>query len=259
MLDLRRLRGSLAPLVLPLAVVLVAACAPSAPQLSDPKEILVRSLETLQQTKSVHLVADVSGQFPLDPLGIGSSRPLDFSGTRLEGDLDIAGKKARLSFSAPAFNLSGEVIQVGETSYLKVSLLGDKYVKSTTDEAGVPAEVSDPQQAIADLRAALDELATPPEKLGDEKCGDADCYRVALRVAASELAELGALGGSSGGPGDVRLEVWVRKSDLRPAKVALTAAAAGQGSLSVTLTLSDFDRPVTIVEPPPDQVQEGLF
>ena len=50
------------------------------------------------------------------------------------------------------------------------------------------------------------------------------------------------------------MDVWVRKSDLRPAQFAMAVDAGDQGNVSLTLTLSNIDQAVTIAAPPADQI-----
>jgi hypothetical protein len=51
-------------------------------------------------------------------------------------------------------------------------------------------------------------------------------------------------------------DVWVTKSDLRPAKIAITADGGSQGKLTVTIELTRWDESVSISAPPADQVAE---
>jgi hypothetical protein len=245
------------------AALVLGACggSPGASPISDPTEILTKSLEATQDATSVHVKADIAGSVALDLTGQGSAGPLDLTGTTVEGDIDLANGNAQASFSAPTlFGLSGELIVIGEDSYLKISLLGDEYQKSTNTADDPTGALSDPQQAIADLQKALDELPTPPTKGPDEKCGDADCYRVTIDVPTTDVG--GALGGVLGSAapdvsGSATIDVWVRQDDLRPAKVVVTADGGAEGTITVTLELTRWDEPVSISAPPADQVVES--
>jgi hypothetical protein len=245
------------------AAIALGACggSPGASPISDPKEILTKALEATQDAKSVHFKADVAGSVALDLTGQGSGGPLELTGTTVEGDVDLAGGNVQASFSAPTlFGLSGELIAIGQDSYLKVSLFGDKYQKSTSETGGPTDALADPQRTIADLQKALDDLPTPPTKAPDEKCGDKDCYRVTVELPTTDVG--GALGGVLGSSapdvsGSGTLDVWVQKDDLRPAKLAITADAGDQGTLAITVQLTDWDAAVSITAPPADQVQES--
>ncbi len=61
--------------------VVVAACAPSAPELTDPKEILAKSALALKDVKTIQLKFDISGKVAFDPTGSGSNSQLDLAGT----------------------------------------------------------------------------------------------------------------------------------------------------------------------------------
>ncbi len=244
------------------AAVLLAACgSSSAPSLTDPSEILTKALEATQNAKTVHVKADIAGSVALDLTGQGTGTPLDLTGTTVEGDIDLAGKNAQASFSAPTlFGLSGEVIVIGQDSYLKLSLLGDKYQKSTSEPDSPTDALSDPKQTLTDLQKALDDLPTPPTKAPDEKCGDADCYRVTIDLPTTDVG--GALGGVLGSAapdvsGSGTADVWVRKDDLRPAKLAIAADGGDQGKLTVTIELTAWDEAVSISAPPAGQVEES--
>ena len=242
-----RLAATLAALA-----VILAACGGSTPAIEDPKEILVKAVEALQQAKSFQFRADLSGSVPLDLTGTGNGQPLDISGTTLEGAVDVANERARLAFKIPMLlNTSGEAIVVDKVAYLKVSLVGPKYQKFDTGQAtGGLAVPTDPKASLDELRKGLDSLASPPKKLANERCGDADCYHVQVALDPATM-NLGSAEGSA------NLDVWVRTNDLRPAKVSLTADGGSQGKVTVAVELFGYDGAVTIEAPPADQVEEG--
>jgi len=252
-------RRPLLALGLVAALALGACGGSSAPEISDPTEILTKALEATQDAKSVHFKADVAGSVALDLTGQGSGAPLELTGATVEGDVDLAGGNVQATFSAPTlFGLSGELIVIGQDSYLKISLFGDKYQKSTNGTGGPTDALADPQETIAELQTALDDLPTPPTKAPDEKCGDKDCYRVTVQLPTTDIG--GALGGALGSAapdvsGSGTLDVWVQKDDLRPAKLAITADAGDQGAVTVTIELTDWDAAVSISAPPADQVE----
>jgi hypothetical protein len=250
----------LAPLLAALAVVTslaAAACSstPSVPALSDPKEILSQSVGALATAKTFHLKADVTGSVALDMTGSGTATPLDLTGTTLEGDMDIAGKKAHLTFAAPALlGTTGEVVLVDNATYTKVSLLGPKFTKTETaaGESDVP---TDPVQAIADVKAALDKLPNPPTKNADVKCGDKDCYSVSVALTSDDLGDLGGGALPSAATGSGTIELWAAKDNLRPARVVVTVDGGTQGKLTITLDVTNYDASVSISAPPADQVE----
>jgi len=238
------------------AAVAFAACSsgtPAAPPLTDPKEILTKSVLTLKDVKTFHMQADVSGAIKMDLSGSGSPASIDLKGTTASGDLDIANKKAHVNLSAPALlNVTADIIVIGNDTYTKVSLLGPKYTKTTSTDSGDPAAVAgDPQKAIDEINKFLNTPGVAPTKQADEKCGDKDCYHVSMNLTSDQLSGVTGSLGSGAPTGTGTIDVWSQKNDLRPAKVAISANAGDQGTVTVTLTLSNYDAAVTI-NPPPD-------
>jgi hypothetical protein len=236
--------------------VALSACsaAPAAaPALTDPKDILTKSVLSLKDVKTFHFKADVAGEIKMDLTGSGSPGALNLKDTTAEGDIDIAGKKIHAGFAAPALlGVTGDIIVIGNDTYTKISLLGPKYTKSTTSDAGdAAAAAGDPLKAIDEIQKFLNTPGVAPTKLADEKCGDKDCYHVQLTLTADQL---GGITGSlaSGAPAPTgTVDVWVQKTDLHPAKFSVAGSAGDQGNLTVTMTLTNYDAAVT-VNPPAD-------
>lgn len=238
--------------VLAVTTVVLAACGgSSAPPIEDPKEILVKAVETLRQATSFQLRADVSGSVALNPSGAGGGQPLDVSGTTLEGAFDVANERVHLTFSAPKLmNTTGELIVVDKVAYLR--LLGPKYQRYDASHMPSRDVPTDPRASLDGLRASLDKLATPPRKLANERCGNTDCYHVQVDLDPASM-NLGSQ------EGHATIDVWVRTTDLRPANVRLTADGGSHGSLIVTLELFGYNEAVSITPPPADQVEEGTL
>lgn len=234
--------------------LLAGACGSSAPALTDPKDILSQSAATLSALKSVHIHVDVAGSVKIDLLGTGSASALDLTGTTADVDVDLPNSKAHASFSVPAmFGLGGDFIQIGADQYTKVSLAGPKYTKNTTAPSTASAAPTDPKALVKQVQDALTKLSSPPAKGADEKVGDQDCYRVTLKLTAADLSGAGA-SLPPGMTGDGTVDVWVRKNDLRPARLVAAINGGDQGSLTLTITLSNFDATISIDAPPADQI-----
>ncbi len=250
-------------LLLALITSFVIACAgaPAAPPLTDPNEILVKSAEALAKAKSVHFAASLTGTFSGDMMGTGQDTEFKLDGTTAEGDVDVAGKKARASFSVPALlGLSGEVIQVGQNTFMKTSLTGANYQKQSSAEIPVD-EVADPAKAAEAVREALEAPGVSPTKGEDAKCGDnKDCYQVEIDLTGEELAALASEAPDTGtdlSEAAMKITFSVEKDTLRLAKVVVSVTAGAAGSVDMTLTMTKWDEAVTISEPPADQVTEG--
>jgi len=252
-------------LIAVLGLLFVAtACqgAPAAPALTDPKDILARSVLSFKDVKTVQIKGELSGT-----AAIPGSGNLDLKGTTFELSADIPNKKVHASASAPALlGTTADAIVLETAAYYKLtgplaSMVGadptGKYKKTdiTAAASGDPGEIAtNPQKAIEELKAGLDKLPAPT-KAADEKCGDKDCYHITMKVTDKDLAALDASAASSlaGTPFTLNIDVWSQKTDLRPAKVGFTADAGAQGTFGLTLTMV-YDQSLTIDAPPADQI-----
>jgi hypothetical protein len=239
----------------------IIACqgSPAAPELTDPKAILTQSILSLSSVKTIQVKGDLTGTFQ-----VPNSGPLDLKGTSLSLDADVAAKTAHVTVSVPSFmGTSAEAIVLDNVAYFKVTgplagMLGadvtGKFKKSDLPEAsGDPGQmISDPTKAIAELKAQLDKLPAPT-KAADEKCGDQDCYHTVLKLTDKDLAALSSAAPDSSMTGTFTIDVWSRKNDLRPAKLAFGVDAGAQGNGIITFTIT-YDQALTIAAPPADQI-----
>jgi hypothetical protein len=249
-----------------IGVFAVLACqgAPAAPSLSDPKEILTRTVLSLKDIKTITVHGELTGTAT-----IPGSGTIDLKGTTLDASYDIAGKKGRFAVSAPSLlGTTAEVLYVDNAAYYKITgplatTLGadptGKYKKTAVTAAGTDpnAIASDPSAAIDKFKAALDKLPTPPTKAANEKCGDKDCYHIVLSLTDKDLAALNATAAptasASAAPFTLTVDVWSQTDNLRPAKLALAvdAGTTGKGTLTFTMT---YDQAVDVTAPPADQI-----
>lgn len=260
----------LAALVALVAIVAGACGSPSAPALTDPKEIVTKSIASVQAMKSFHLHAAVTGNVKVDISGSGTPSPIDLAGTTADVDADIVKGDVHASFSAASL-ISGDLVKVGNDLYVKAAPFLPKYRKmpldTITSMIPIPSAAPsialpsvDPSAAIKQLTDALGKLSTPLVKAADEKINGQDCYRVTIKITPADIAAAGAAAGASLPPEtssaftSMTLDEWVQKSDLRPVQFAVAVDAGDQGNVAITLTLSNIDQAVTIVAPPADQI-----
>jgi hypothetical protein len=250
--------------VLPLALVatlsvILAACAgpPAAPALTDPKEIVAKGVASLADVKSIEFTTTFSGNVKAE--GVGQ---FDLTSEKMTGALDLAKKTAKFNLDAPSIlGTKADLLVVGNAAYYKVAgalamLTGssaDKYVKVDVPDASTnpdAALLEDPSKAVAEIQAALDKLPVQPTKAADEKCGDADCYHVTLALTQDQLR---AMDPSATVDGTATFDLFTRKGDYRPAKIALSATSAQMGTFGVVVELR-YDVDVSVAAPPADQI-----
>jgi hypothetical protein len=252
------------------ASIALGACqaGPAAPTLTDPDEILAAAVTTTAAAKSVRIDATADGTVSLDLLGAGAPSTLDLTGTTLSADLDLDAGNVRMTFAAPnLLGLTGELIVVDGTSYLKTSLTGPLYqVQSMGSEVPVPSG-AERASIVTDITEFLANPALDPVKGEDVACGNTTCYRIDITLTPDELAALGV--GDLEAPAGLAIPVAI--PDLSAATVSLGVLVAkdttrlaglegtldlggGAGVANVKATFSKWDEAVSITAPPPDQV-----
>jgi hypothetical protein len=248
--------------VLLLTSLVLAACGGSA--LTDPKDIVANGLDATGDLGSFHVSVAVTGNV-IEPKS-GTSITLD--GTTLEGDVATSGS-ASLTFAVPLLlGLKGDLLLIDGDLYVKTTLTGAKWSHQAlpfpspdaSDASASPG--TDPKAMIAELRKFLAKDGVVTKKLDDVTCGDRQCYHVQVSIPSSLMADAGAK--ASMNPADIFGDALVIDLQFDKAKLWLTSASvsidsAKIGTLSLTITLSAFDEPVTVSPPPADQVQEGGF
>ena len=87
--------------------------------------------------KTVHLEATVDGTVSLDLTGTGQAGDIALTGTKLTADIDIEDSNREASLAVPAIlGLTADVVVVGDDTYTRTSMTGDKYQKSSTSGSG---------------------------------------------------------------------------------------------------------------------------
>lgn len=244
--------------------VVAGACQSTPPALTDPREILTRSIAAVQGTKSVHLEAKLDGTVSMPGGGASAGPGIALGGTSLSGDVDIAGRRAHLTFQVPALlGLSGDLIEIGSTSYLKTSLTGPLYTQTDLGAAiasfapsGLPTSVPS-INVVGPIASFLALPGVSPTKKADAACGTSTCYQVEIDLSPAQIAALASPAPSL--PIDISttsltVTIAVDKVTLRPASVALAVDAGASGSLTLTTTLTNWDAAVSIAAPPADQI-----
>lgn len=249
-------------LLVGIAAALSACSGPSLPALSDPTEIITAGLASTESARTVHLEVRADGEINLEMTGgAGTPTSIKLGGTTASADIDMATGKARATFAAPGLLiLSGEVIQIGTTSYFKTSLGGPLFeVMEATDVVPVdPTDASGILDGIGDLLLAD---GVEPVKGDDVDCGGKQCYTVMIELTAGELAALGA-----GAPlpdnlpidlsaVSLALTVRVEKDTHRLAGIGSNISLGEMGFLTLDVSASNWDQPMDISPPPADQIK----
>jgi len=226
----RALLGLLAPL---LVLSFVAACGkkgdPST--LPDGATLLSEAAAAMRLVQSAHSRLEIDGTIPDLPL------------TYAEGDISRAGDaEGTLQLTFPQLIEVEFKILGGKRGYLKYPTGG--WVESTLVIMAVynPAVLLDADNGVANALAKATNART--EK--SEKVNGVDTYKVNVDMnrKATEALVPGKL------PDGLTGTFWIDKASKRMVKVTVVYPASGSNpAVPVTLSLNDFDKPVTVSAP----------
>jgi lipoprotein LprG len=155
---------------------------------------------------------------------------------------NVKGSAVLTSGGQPA---EAEFVIVGDTLYLKGPTGGYQQLPSSVAATVYdPTKILDANQGLAALVAG----ATEPSVTGRETAEGVDAYKVGVKFAKNNL---GVLLPGAGASTDLPGELWIAAAEPnRPVKARVTVPAApGTAGGTVTITLSEFNNPVT-VQPP---------
>lgn len=254
------------------------AATPAPSLLSDPNEIVVRSLARLGATTTVHVEAVLHGSVSAASLGTlsggalsGLSGSVKLDGATMSGDVDMARGALHISASfSTFFGAAADVIVVDGSAYTKITTFAspkdEKYIASKLP-ALLPASSSAPQATLnpadllGQLKARLDSAGATAILVGVDTVGGRSAYHIQENVPADLLN--GAVESAAGGAGKgvvldaAPVDYWVFVDSLQPSGLQVRVDAQGVGNVTMAMTLTRFDQPVAIQAPPGDQVAAG--
>lgn len=200
--------------------------------LPDASGLLRDSAQTMGELNTVRFNLDIDGTLP--GVAIRSAEGV------LTKDGNVKGKGQLNQGSGTS---EFEFVLVGDTLYLKGPTGGFQRLP-----AAFAATVYDPSK-ILDPNAGVPAMLTGTTQARTEAIEDVDgtqAYRIAVTVPKDKLTVL------PGVSSDLNGKLWVATDDpkrLLKAKMEVPAPPSGGTPASVTLTLSDFNDPVTITPP----------
>ena len=248
--------------ILVAAIAILAACQ-STPAITDPVEIITQGLEATADLKSLHVSLALDGSFTV-PDGGGT---FNLDSTSLEADVDIEAKNLRAHVAVPAFlGLTADLIVIGEDVWYRTSMGGTKWFHETNDLVGsplpIPTASQDIQEMIDQVKEALATEGVETKKLADVACGDRQCYQVSVTAPSSLMDEAGSM--ASLDPSSIFGEAVVvnllfDREKLWLTEVSTSVESETVGTISATLSFSNFDEAVEFSAPPSPEVTEGEF
>jgi hypothetical protein len=262
----------LVPILIAAVAVATAACQQGVTLLTDPNAILAAAASTTASATSVHVDVSADGPIEVDPFGTGAGAALNLRGTTASADFDLAANEVQATFSSPnLMGIAGEMIVVDGSSYLKSTLTGPKYIKTTVPAAN-SASPSPSAPALGGIADLLTRTDLQPVKGDDVPCAGGTCYTITINLTSDELAAL-ATGSATGGaipslpaiPGialpdladtSVDLAILVEQTSNRLSGIDAKLHLGDIGDPHLVVTFTKWNEPVTVAAPPADQVAE---
>lgn len=200
----------------------------------DGAQLTLRAADGMRQVETVRFQLTADGQ--IKGIAISSA----------QGQLTKAGNvKGTAVLTSAGQPAEAEFVIVGDTLYLKGPTGGFQQLPSSVAATVYdPTRILDANQGIAALVAG----ATEPVVSGRDNVDGVEAYRVNVKFAKNNL---GVLLPGAGASTDLPGELWITTAEPnRPVKARVTVPPApGTAGGTVTITLSEFNNPVT-VEPP---------
>ena len=256
---------------------------------ANPETLFDQGIATGPAWKSFHLKVTLDGTIKASFLKSSTNATIKkltsditLDGTVLEGDLDATNLAAHLALTVPAIPgvvtdpITGDMIVKDSILYLKVSALGTKYTKvnlaSLANEFDVPVAVPTAggssltgiADKVATLRQTLEADGIVPTLAGIEQIGGKDAYRINLSVPIDKLNSdiAAAMAKSSADPAlkfkidSASVAIWIYKDTHQLAQVQVAGASSTVGNITFTMTLTNFDQPVTINAPAASEISK---
>lgn len=231
-------------------------------EVSDPDEMLARSLQAVLDASSVHVTAIASGQVT-GRLVSDTAAPVRLDGTRITLDARPKDGRTRAHLEGGPFDPALDALTVWDGAYWRHA--GDPtWTKQSLGAASAGAGVDiNPLTLVDRLRT---HLATPgaDATVVDVACAapSGRCREVRLDVGSDPATILGLAvrPGSEGVAADVSIVVTVQADvlTLRPARVTVEGASPDRVTdFRVVLDATGWDSDITIDEPRADEITPG--
>jgi hypothetical protein len=237
----------------------VGPLAPSVPpdEVTDPKEMLARSLQAAIDASAVHLEGTISGSIP----GYLVDRPeadVSLDGTVLDADIRPKDGKTRLHIASPGLDVVLDTVTVWDGAWYRLDP-DDPWLRAslggTSAEAGIDIN---PLTLVDRLRSYLAVPGMAPTVV-DVPCASASgrCHEIRLD-AGSDPAMILALmlpreRAEPLPPVDVLITLQTDAMTLRPAHLVVDATSAdGAVDIHADLRAGRWDEDLVIEEPPAD-------
>jgi hypothetical protein len=225
-----------------------------ADQVTDPREMIARSLQATLDAASVHVGGTLEGTLPGAMLERDEAA-VDLAGTMITADLRPGDARTQARVTSPALGVDLETITIWTDAWYRSG--GGPWQKGPVEEATSGTGVdANPLTLVDRMRSYLSTSGRMPA-VKDVACASASgrCHEVRLDAGTDPAGVLtGLLPGATDGalpPVSTVITLQADALTLRPASLVIEAASPdGTIHLRLDLVFATWDGPVRIDEPP---------
>jgi lipoprotein LprG len=228
-------------LTLTFLLILIAACGSPTPEILNPEEIVLRSVDRMKSLSGFHFLIDRSGA----PAFLNEERSLSFR--RAEGDFVAPDRaQATIRVIGPGFVAEVQVINIGEIQW-ETDFLSGEWQELPPEWGFNPAVLFDPEVGIQPiLEKDLSEL----EWVGMEELEEVpgvSLYALTGEIDGERLNQL-SLGMIS--PETMTVKLWIAPDTFELYRMQITEEATGGDEPTVwKVDFWDYNHIVEIVPP----------
>lgn len=222
-------------------LILIVACSSPTPDIMDPEEIVLRSVDRMKSLSGFHFVIDRSGALAF----LNEEHTLAFR--RAEGDF-VAPDRAQTTIRviSPGLVVEVQVINIGEIQW-ETNFLTGEWQELPPEWGFNPAALFDPEVGIQPI---LEEDLSELEWVGMEELEEVpgeSLYALEGEIDGQRLNQL-SLGMM--GPETMTVKLWIAPDTFELYRLQITeATTAGDESTVWKVDFWDYDRVVDIVPP----------
>lgn len=238
--------------------LIIGAVAPVAAQ-DDPADLLVQAAQATMNATSFHFAVTVDGSASMGESMGGQS--LSLAGTHADGDVSVNPLAVSITFEAPITGLSadgGLLIPNDGNAYLKLNVMGmasELWSKIPLGEINAPTAIPTlPPDAADQIRKEIADSGATVSIVGDAACSAGTCTQLHLELPGDAVGDVANTEAPT-----IPVELFIDKATSRLDSVSTHIVDASSGmDVTVVVTLSAFDEPVSVQAPAADQVTDQL-
>lgn len=230
----------------------LAGSAPAS-SITDPSEVLARSLQAVLDANAVELDATLSGSVPAQLIGQPGHGAVSLDGTTIQADIRPKDGKTRAHLESDSLGIGLDTVTVWDSAYSRAAG-APLWTRTSLGEASASAGLDiNPLTLVDRLRSYLATPGISPTLRTVGCTGGGVCREVKVSVGSDPLSVVaGLLPPEHGALGDVSLRVTLESAieTLRPQRMVIEGESSdGTVRFVLEVRTSRWDEDLVIDEP----------